>query len=287
MNLPKEEKGINVLSLFDGMSCGRIALDRLGIKVNRYLASEVDRDAIKVSKANWPDIEHIGDVRKVKAVKLPKIDVIIAGSPCQGFSFAGRQLNFDDPRSALFFEFVRIYKEIKAVNPQVYFLLENVQMRKDIKDEISRIVGVAPVKLNSASVSAQNRVRLYWTDIPMAEYLPDLLDDCGADMVLQDVLENGFVDRDKAFCLDANYWKGGNLKRYFVKHSRQLVFCEDGSFRNLTPLECERLQTLPEGYTAHTSNTQRYRMIGNGWTVDIIVQLLRGLRYVVPIDYTK
>ena len=292
---------MNVLSLFDGMSCGQIALDKLGVKVDKYFASEIDKYAIKVAKANYPDTIHLGDVRDVKASDLPEIDLLIGGSPCQGFSFAGKHLNFDDPRSALFFEYVRLLKELKPK----YFLLENVRMKQESQDIISEYLGVQPVAVNSNLVSAQNRHRLYWTNIPF-----DIPSDKG--IVLKDILED----------IDTNYSKGGNLKSYFEKHRRQLVFSEDGlchvgdadlkghgynrrvyhpdgkspslcaasggnlepkiiadstSWRKLTPIECERLQTVPDNYTNHVSNTQRYRMLGNGWTVDVITNILKGL----------
>lgn len=304
---------INVLSLFDGMSCGQIALEKAGIEVGKYYAAEIDKYAIKVAKANYPDMIHLGDVREVKADSLPKIDLLIGGSPCQGFSFAGKQLNFDDPRSKLFWEYVRLLRDLKPK----YFLLENVKMKKESMDVITEALGVEPIFINSNLVSAQNRQRYYWTNIPM-DKLPD---DKG--VVLADILEDGHVDRDKSHCIDANYFKGGNLKSYFEKHRRQLVFSDDGmchvgdadlkghdynrrvyhpdgkgpslcassggnlepktyikpnSWRKLTPLECERLQTVPEGYTDHVSNTQRYKMLGNGWTVDVIKHIFEGVK---------
>ena len=303
---------MNVLSLFDGMSCGQIALEKSGFQVDKYFASEIDKHAIKVAKANYPDMVHLGDVRDVSADDLPQIDLLIGGSPCQGFSFAGKQLNFDDPRSKLFWEYVRLLKELQPK----YFLLENVKMKQESMDVITEALGVEPIFINSSLVSAQNRQRYYWTNIPM-DKLPD---DKG--IMLKDILEDGFVDRDKAHCIDANYFKGGNLKSYFEKHRRQLVFSDEGlchvgdadlkghgynrrvyhpdgkapslcaasggnlepktfispdSWRKLTPLECERLQTVPEGYTAHVSNTQRYRMLGNGWTVDVIAHIMKGM----------
>ena len=154
--------GIKVLSLFDGISCGMVALEHVGIKVDEYYASEIDKHAIKVSEKNYPNIKRIGDVTKVKGEDLPKIDLLIGGSPCQGFSFAGRQLNFEDERSKLFFEYVRLLKETKPK----YFLLENVKMKKEYQDVISKYLGVEPIEINSALVSAQNRKRLYWTNIP-------------------------------------------------------------------------------------------------------------------------
>ena len=207
-------KGINVLSLFDGMSCGQLALDRLGIKVDMYLAAEIDKYAMSIAKKNYPNTVHLGDVTKLRGVDLPKIDLLIGGSPCQGFSFAGKQLNFDDPRSALFFEFVRLLKE---TNPK-YFLLENVRMKQEFQDVISDYLGVKPIMINSALLSAQNRVRLYWTNIPGVAQPED------KGFILKDILEDGVVDRSKSYCIDANYAKGGNLKQYFEKSRRQLVF---------------------------------------------------------------
>ena len=302
---------MNVLSLFDGMSCARIALDRANIPVTNYYASEIDKYAIKVSQANYPDIIQLGDVQDI-SFKEGDIDLLIGGSPCQGFSFAGKQLNFEDPRSKLFFEYVRILEESKPK----YFLLENVIMKQESQDIITEMLGVEPVMINSSLVSAQNRKRLYWTNIPEITKPED------KDLVLRDIIEDGFVDRDKSHCLDANYFKGGNLKSYFEKHRRQLVFSKDGlchvgdadingnetikrvyhpsgkaptlttmggghrepkvslsekKYRKLTCLECERLQTVPDNYTAHVSNTQRYKMLGNGFTVDVIAHILKGV----------
>ena len=268
---------MNVLSLFDGMSCGRIALKKAGIKIDKYYACEIDKFAVKVSKANYPDIIHLGDVKDLTWNDLtlhshlrPKIDLLIGGSPCQGFSFAGNHNvpDFDDPRSKLFFEFVRLMDETKPK----WFLLENVRMKEESQDIISRYMGVQPQEINSSLVSAQNRKRLYWTNIPFT--VPE---DRG--IMLKDIIEDGLVDRDKAHCLDANYFKGGNLKSYFEKSRRQLVFSNKDylEWRKLTPLECERLQTVPEGYTAHVSNTQRYKMLGNGWTVDVVAHIFKNL----------
>ena len=154
---------MNVLSLFDGMSCGQIALNRAGINYDNYFASEIDKYAIKVTKNNYPDTIHIGNVLDVKSEDLPGIDLLIGGSPCQGFSFAGKQLNFNDPRSKLFFEFVRLLEECKPK----YFLLENVKMKKEYQNIITEMLGVEPIEINSNLVSAQNRKRLYWTNIPI------------------------------------------------------------------------------------------------------------------------
>lgn len=259
---------MNVLSVFDGMSCAQIALERAGIAVDKYYASEVDKYAIQVTQANYPGTVQLGDVTKVKADDLPKIDLLIGGSPCQGFSFAGKGLNFDDERSKLFFEYVRLLKECKPK----YFLLENVRMKKEHQDVISDLLGVQPITINSSLLSAQNRVRLYWTNIPNVTQ-PE-----HRGIILADILENGAVDRDKSYCIDANYFKGGNLKQYFEKKRRQLVFIDSGH-RKLTPVECERLQTVPDNCTNHVSNTQRYKMLGNGFTVDVIAHILRFSRF--------
>lgn len=301
--------GLNVLSLFDGMSCGQIALQRAGIKVNNYFASEIDKYAIQVAKHNYPNMQHIGDVTKVKGKDLPKIDLLIGGSPCQGFSFAGKQLNFDDPRSKLFFEFVRLKNELKPK----YFLLENVRMKKESQDIISKYLGVEPIMINSNLVSAQNRVRFYWTNIPNLTLpedkgilLKDVLEDENAivgarrgrylvDGIRQDgkmltagktkqyleirndeksnclttVQKDNIVIRDKSKCVRS----GG--RGSYDRHEWDSV--DKDHTRKLTVLECERLQTVPDNYTNHVSNSQRYKMLGNGWTVDVIAHIFGGL----------
>jgi DNA (cytosine-5)-methyltransferase 1 len=362
---------VKVLSLFDGMSCGQIALNRIGITPDAYYASELDKYAIKVTQENYPDTVQLGDVTGWRDwdIDWASIDLLIGGSPCQGFSFAGKQLAFDDPRSKLFFVYVDILNHIKSVNPSVKFMLENVKMKKEYLAVISEQLGVEPVFINSALVSAQNRQRYYWCNWKVEQ--PE---DKG--VVLADILEGDQVDREKSHCLDANYYKGGNLKSYFEKNRRQLVFTNpaaivgrkldesgkrndtlpikqtqclevhdhgksrclstvqkdtvvsslppgryslpvqtnpskkaggkqpymqercfyvngkshaltaafasrtnvDGvgngkEYRKLTPIECERLQTVPDNYTNHVSNTQRYKMLGNGWTVDVVAHI--------------
>ena len=453
---------MNVLSLFDGMSCGRIALERLGIKVDNYYASEIDKYAIQVSQANYPDIIQVGDVTELDTSTLPKIDLVMGGSPCQGFSFAGKQLAFDDPRSALFFEFVRCVKELKPK----YFLLENVRMKKEYLDVISEYMGVEPIMINSALVSAQNRVRYYWTNIPGIEQ-PEQ-----RGIVLRDILETETNNLEKTqqkpvkvgmnveqvkvrkhevdiinlqyllremkkessktnkqiaeetntpitkaehwFRTDSSFaipsdeiWfklkevlgietdifdkqimefeyrdgvyeskqrvysengksptlTAGNKEQYIetydtpkqvgiavdIKGHDQIkrVYSKDGKsstlttcggghrepkvmvdkrkpnqinpskkangvqpymqdrvfhvdgkshcltkefaartnvgdeqevyWRKLTPVECERLQTVPDNYTNHVSNTQRYKMLGNGWTIEVIAHILKNM----------
>lgn len=384
---------MNILSLFDGMSCGRIALERANIKVDKYYASELDKYAIKVSQSNYPDIEHLGDVTRWREwdIDWASIDLLIGGSPCQGFSFAGKQLAFDDPRSALFFVYVDILNHIKSINPNVKFMLENVRMKKEFLDIISKQLGVEPIFINSALVSAQNRQRYYWCNWDVEQ--PE---DKG--ILLKDIIEQAETERDKAHCIDTNYHKGASWEQYKAKSRRQLVrpckpktydekslchhaanatdikgnesikrvYAETGKaptlttmggghrepkvlcgavnaasvvgrrlndrgvrddynkevpitqclqvkhdsskmhcittvqkdtvlselppgryinsnqygnkYRKLTPIECERLQTVPDNYTNHVSNTQRYKMLGNGWTVDVITHILRGMK---------
>ena len=354
--------GLNVLSLFDGMSCGRIALERAGIKVNNYYASEIDKYAIQVAKHNYPNIQHIGDVTQVKSTQLPKIDLCIGGSPCQGFSFAGKQLNFDDPRSKLFFEFVRLLKEC---NPK-YFLLENVKMKKEWQDIISKELGVEPIEICSSLFSAQQRKRLYWTNINV-----DLSKLPKSNNVIADVLDlpiknkrenkilmsksdfkvkvrKNYIDKkelalflrsyktktineisvfcnapktmvehwfrtDNSFSIpDAEYWfklkeclkiedckydkavtefelKNNSFdmaKRIYHidgKHPTLTTLTGCGQRKTITdgnemfylnPEHCEKLQTVPLGYTKTASERQRFRMLGNGWTVDVIAFIL-------------
>ena len=215
---------MKVLSLFDGMSCGRIALDQLGIPVDKYYASEIDKYAIQVAQANYPDTIHVGDVCDLDPEDYKDIDLILAGSPCQGFSFAGKQLAFDDPRSALFFEFIRLLKVIKPK----YFLLENVRMKKEYLQVISEQVsecypeimfGIEPIFINSSLVSAQSRQRYYWTNIPGIQQPED------KGIVLRDILEDNYdSDRDKSYCIDANYSKTGVKPHHYKdKYRRQLV----------------------------------------------------------------
>ena len=353
---------MNVLSLFDGMSCGQIALNRAGIKYDHYFASEIDKYAMKVTKANYPHTTQLGDVSKIQFNLPLKVDLLMGGSPCQGFSFAGKQLNFDDPRSKLFFEFVRLKDKLKPK----YFLMENVPMKQESQDIISEYLGVKPVMINSSLFSAQNRKRLYWTNIPF-----DTMPTADKGIVLQDILEEDGIANEamtnklgKSHCITARYngavwWnsiqrkqrtmvqvgeadnikgfdsikriyspngkaptlttmQGGHrepkvaigrvvnrrLDEHGVRKDGQLdlpftkqlevsdtgksncltTFTKDNvlvngmQWRKLTPLECERLQTVPDNYTNHVSNSQRYKMIGNGWTVDVISHIMKGIK---------
>ena len=422
---------MNVLSLFDGMSCGQIALRELGVIPDTYYACEIDKFAIQETQHNFPNTIQLGSVTDVRALDLKKIDLLIGGSPCQGFSFAGKQLNFDDPRSALFFEYVRLWKEIKAINPNAKFLLENVNMKKEYMRVISEYLGVFPARINSNLVSAQNRDRWYWTniktkevglfneiysDIPQPEdkgiLLKDILQDESEvdekyyiknpklgfdgmdtngknnalrtggkatqskkhnyDIIKLDKALKTKPDQDKASCFTAGGNSGGNhsdmdiigvaiekigfairevrsedakkqrretvsnnfrskdielredgkiaalqtsltiehnilfTKNYIqwdtsgkgyksqqdrafyedCKHGalpstrgedKNGVLLNDYTLRRLTPTECARLQTIPDWYKWIVSDSQQYRMLGNGWTIDVIKHILSYL----------
>ena len=373
---------MNWLNLCSGGETGRQAVRELGLEVTNWFTSEVDKFAIKVANDNHDDLIHLGDIRDVieKTKNLP-IDVMLCGSPCQGFSVAGKGLNFEHPQSKLFFEFVKIYKYHYERFPRMKLLFENVKMKKEWQDIIvNTLQEINPnLKLhiiNSSIVSAQNRVRMYITDFDF-----EIPKDKG--IKLKDIIECGCVDREKSYCLDANYWKGGNLKTYFKKSRRQLVFgdgckqvgvadlkgydiikrvysvegkspalttmqgghrepkilCRPASitgrrldsngvrkdydlsipmtqtlevsdkdksrclstltkdtvvsplpvgrypnayedntlqWRKLTVKECCRLQTLPDDYCKSVSNSQGYKILGNGWTNEVIKFILKG-----------
>ena len=372
------------LELFSGGSVARQSVKELGFPVTKWYSSEINKYAIQIANDNHDDLIHLGSVEGVldKLVSHKDIDVIFCGSPCQGFSVAGKQLNFQHEQSKLFFTFLDIYKAIYTANPNVKLLFENVKMKKEWEQIIlSKLQEINPkLKLHiidSALVSAQRRVRMYITDIEF-----DIPEDRG--IILKDIIECGCVDRNKSYCLDANYWKGGNLKMYFEKSRRQLVFgdgchqvgvadlkgydiikrvysihgkcptlttmqgghrepkilCNSASitgrrldsngvrkdddtslpivqtlevsdsgksrclstltkdtvvsplpkgrypdaygehklhWRKLTVKECCRLQTLPDDYCKSVSNSQGYKMLGNGWNNETIKCILKGL----------
>ena len=397
---------MNVLSLFDGCSGGRLSLVRANKKIDNYYTCEIDKYSSMVTKLNFPDTIALGDITKVNFEMLPKIDFLIGGSPCQDLSFAkGNGKGLEGERSGLFYKYFEALEVLRKKNPEIKFLLENVKMKQEWKDIISDKLGVQPIFINSADFSAQNRQRLYWTNIPVDEWIP-------CNDKLQDVLEQGealktksqtipatlykenvksmlkrnkkgllvgewfvnrdkaypitatysgacprdyfeksqrqlvFTDREKSHCIDANYFKGGNLKSYFEKHRRQLVFTNPASivgrridkrgkrqdydvtvpkvqtlevhekdksrcistvakdslvsplpegryeanpiyWRKLTVLEVERLQTVPERYTkcgqkengdiVEISNTQRYKMLGNGFNIETVAWIIKNL----------
>lgn len=272
-----------VLSFFDGMSCGQIALNKAGIEYKNYYACEIDESAIKVTQKNYPRTKHLGDVSKVSAKDLPKIDLFIGGSPCQSFSSFGNGSGFDG-KSGLFWEYVRVLKEIRQTNPKVLFMLENVNMKKEWRDIISKELGVEPIAFNSNLVSAQNRDRLYWTNIKFE--LPK-----DKNILFSDILENipfreipkcfyknwgdkmridkglNWVKNDKANCLTT---KNCHTNQYLLNEDKTLC-------RLLTANEFEKLQTIPLNYTDSVSNTERFKMLGNGWTVDVIAHIFNGI----------
>ena len=295
--------GINVLSLFDGISCCRVALNRANIQVDKYYASEIDKYAIQVAQRNYPNTIQLGDINNWRNwnIDWASIDLVAGGSPCQGFSNAGKGLNFDDPRSALFFVFVDILNHIRNVNPNVKFLLENVKMKKEWVNVITEYLGVEPLLINSSLVSGQVRRRLYWTNIPV-DYLPidkgiNLID------VLQKNVEYKYYLSDKMI----KYVMSRGTKNFYVKpeinleKARPLTtapnkragtttyvsddFVNGGDkskIRRLTPIEFERLQNLPDNYTYLTGHKfedgKRYKAIGNGWTVDVIAHIFSFLK---------
>ena len=381
---------INVLSCFDGCSGGQLALQKAGIDVGTYYASEIDKYAMQVTQANFPNTIQVGDITKVSLHRFQNhIDLMMGGSPCQGFSFAGHQLNFDDPRSKLFFDFIRIRDELLPK----YVLLENVRMAKESQDIISKYMGCEPTKINSADVSPQSRNRLYWFvtyDWDLGKYVPmHIPQPSKKNVVIRDILEDlpfgeipnylanswggvprgdkvKSIDDAKANCLTASMYKGqiptfikkpnpsaskdglirvgtanlkghDSIKRVYsadrkaptlttmqgghrepkismgrvvnrrldengvrkdnqmdlpftpkvevreddvsnclttVEKDNVVVNRDEYLWRKLTPLECERLQTMPDNYTNHVSKTQRYKMIGNGWTIDVIAHIL-------------
>ena len=318
---------MRVLSLFDWIACWYEALVRAWIKVDAYYASEIDKYAIQIAQKNHPDIIQIWDVQKIwfsrdelwwwdilyrleddgsiYLIDRWPIDLLIGGSPCQWFSVAWKMLNFDDPRSKLFFEFVRILKEVKPK----YFLLENVKMKKEWQDIISRELWVEPIEINSSLVSAQSRRRLYWTNIPNVTQPQDKW------ILLKDILQEN-VDEEYNFSKERMSWlvdvvdgevriKQATKKGYIVAEewdgislsfpnsttrrwrvvkwkANTLVtqwdsYVYDKVIRKLTPIEYERLQTLPDNYTEWVSDTQRYKILGNGRTVDVIAHIFKNL----------
>lgn len=346
---------LNVLSLFDGMSCGQLALQKLGIKDYNYYASEIDKYSMAVTMKNFPNTIQIWDITKCEPTEWNFFDLLIWWSPCQWFSFAWKQLNFDDERSKLFFEYVRILKEVKPK----YFLLENVKMKKEYQDIISQhLFWVQPIEINSSLLSAQNRKRLYWvwelqSDWTYKQVTISQPEDKGALLkdILEDVVDEKYYLSEKVFeklrkyesnarlsplewkcfCLSTmqwghrqpkiwyaiwsrefeatgwkedksptlcardykdqkvvamqfwnskNFWNAwGNEKGYCIKSNTWHWVIWEYFVRKLTPLECQRLQTVPDQYFdwTNTSDTQKYKMLGNWWTIDVISHIFSHL----------
>lgn len=291
---------MNVVSLFDGMSCGQIALRELGIIIDKYFASEIDKYAIAQTQLNFPNTIQLGDITKWKEwnIDWSTIDLIIGGSPCQGFSMSGKMLAFDDPRSKLFFEFHSIVEHCKLHNPNMKFLLENVNMKQEHNEIITDYMDVLPSKINSSIFSAQSRVRLYWTNIKLNQ-LPDeckaltkdILDDKFEDkyylsermtknkIIYDTVKGNGIIGNcgcgnQHGTIYDINY-KMSTLCATDYKQPKQII--TNGKIRKLTPSEYARLQTIPNSYIWKSSDTQIYKMLGNGWNVETIKYLFENL----------
>lgn len=315
---------MNVLSLFDGISCGMIALERANIKVDNYYSSEIEKSAIDISKKNYPNIIRMGDITKINKETLsnfPKIDLILAGSPCQGFSRNGNMLNFEHEQSKLFFDFIKILNWIRDNNNRdVKFLLENVEMKKEWKDIITSYVKVAPLDINSKLVSAQNRPRTYWTNIPNAsipedkninlydilelDHQYDLIDYQGIkidssfnkkeinlinivnkEVRISQATKQGYIIAEDGDGINLSFptsktRRGRVVKKKSNTLDKQCNICVyyNGILRKLSLVELERLQTLPDGYTEGVSDNKRKNAIGNGWTVDVITYLLKGLK---------
>jgi DNA (cytosine-5)-methyltransferase 1 len=353
---------MNVLSLFDGMSCGQQALNRAGIHYDNYYASEIDKHAIIVTQANYPNTIQLGDVRNINIDELPTIDLLIGGSPCQSFSFAGKRKGMStkdekeiltlehylqlkeeqyefEGQSYLFWEFMRVLNTIKPK----YFLLENVMMGEKWEKVLSKAIGVRPIEINSSLVSAQNRRRLYWTNIGLepAGLFGDLESSIkqpkDKGLLLKDILEQDVDEKyylsekmiswllkhsdktgnelklknedDIAGSLTVSGLKSVNLSADFIVHStfgrtskngnggnghlfktdnksyaldtqncQAIEILHQSKIRRLTPVECERLQTVEDNYTNHVSNSQRYKMLGNGWTIDVIAHIFNYIK---------
>lgn len=275
---------INVLSLFDGISCCQLALNRIGIEYDSYFASEIDKNAITITQHNFSNTIQLGDVSKIKADELPKIHLLAGGSPCQGFSFMGKRLNLNDEKSKLFFEYLRLLRELKPD----YFFLENVVMDKKCEEIISNELGVSAYFVNSSLVSAQNRPRLYWTNIPYIGFPKDQR------IVVKDILQN---NPDDSIVRIINYSEMNLIKKrpeHFIRSVNDkfptllamnkgyscFYIEQNDKIRKLSMIELERLQTVPDDYTSViTDLLHRQHTLGNGWTVDVIAWFFSFLPY--------
>lgn len=288
---------MNVLSLFDGISCGQLALEKVGIKADNYYASEIDKSAISITQHNFPNTIQLGNVTEVKGVDLPKIDLLIGGSPCQSFSNAGRGDGFDG-KSGLFWEYVRIFKEVQPT----YFLLENVKMKKEWQDVISESLGIHPIEINSKFFVPQNRPRLYWTNIKV-ENIPTTFSHCLNNILDENVPQEYYLTEKQKLILDFDYkWSENEIIRHKAgKHQQNNIFRYDGimgclsasthgaarhltktylpngEIRRLTENEVEKLQSVPINYTNNVSSSKRYEVLGNGWTVDVIAHIFKNI----------
>jgi len=283
--------GLTVLSLFDGISCGMVALQRAGIEIDKYIAYEIEHNAIEISRKNYPDIIRGGDVTKEDFTKYRgKVDLLIGGSPCQNLCSCGDKKGLDGVESKLFFDYVRALYETDTK----WFLLENnATMTKENQDIITEIMGVEPIYINSNLLTAQDRKRLYWTNIPGIEQPED------RGLTLKDIVQPVEEKREYECYKRMAAKREGTLTfkkawanvRTLDQKSRALTTSQaisnsgatnikysDTEYYILTPIECERLQTLPDNYTEGVSNTQRYKAVGNGWTAEVIAHIFKALR---------
>ncbi|ADF42361.1 DNA methyltransferase [Synechococcus phage S-CBS2] len=283
---------MNVLSLFDGMSCGQIALNKLGIKYDNYFASEIDKYAIQVTQKNYPNTKQIGSITDVKGEYLPKIDLLFGGSPCQSFSNAGNNKGFDG-QSGLFWEFVRLLKETKPK----YFMLENVKMKKEWEKVITDALGVEPILINSSLVSAAHRKRLYWTNIPNIEqpkdkgiFIEDIV--CSEESIdfnlwlkakntWQLLNKINFKDCPKISAIDVynkKYKTDRKVPTLTLPHHNSLRLWQNGRVRKFNANELEEFQNVPKNYTnVDLTLNQRHELLGNGWTVDVIAHIFKNI----------
>lgn len=312
-------RGLSVLSLFDGLSGGRIALDRLGFKVDNYYASEVDKHAIKVAKHNWDDIQHIGDVTEVSykngylstevgVFYVGKIDLLTGGSPCQQFSSGATfgangntRVGLEGEKSGLFYHYLRIKEEIEAYNPDLIFLLENVKMKKECKDDLDNFLKVEGVYIDSKLVSYQKRIRGYWSNLNVTQ--PE-----DKNISFQDFKEHGHLDQYKLNVTPSRIrmWSdgngnGGHKSCLNVTHLDKInclttkqdrcpnsgLVAYDDFCRYLTRSELEQAQTVPIGYTDCLSYNQACAVLGNGWCIDVICHILKEMKIGVDAQYQE
>jgi DNA-cytosine methyltransferase len=293
---------MNVLSLFDGLSCGQLALQRAGVDVDNYYASEIDKHATLITQHHFPNTIQLGSVVGLDTSRLPKIDLLIGGSPCQSFSRSGDNTGFDG-KSGLFWEYVRILNEVKPT----YFLLENVVMKKEWENIITEAIGVEPIMIDSKFFSAQKRQRLYWTNIPVDKNIEDrninildILIPNGDEKIINDHIlvldineegfkikngtKTGYLYAKEGDCVNLEFPKSQN-RRGRVSNGKTNTLntaCNygvvvNGNLRELNITEYERLQTLPDGYTSLISLNQRKNVLGNGWTVDVISHIFKNI----------
>lgn len=313
---------MNVLSPFDGISCGMLALKEAGIQVDTYFASEIEDSAIQISKDNFPEIIHLGDVNKWEEWDLPKIDLVIGGSPCQGFSTNGKGLNFADPRSSLFFKYVDILHHIQKKNPDVKFLLENVSMKKEWLHTIDEFMNVKHRAINSRILSAQNRPRMYWTNIDfndpedseirlsdilekvdttdfvlhegilfdptITESERNLVSNVNGEIRIKHATKQGYAVAQNGDGVNLAFPTSKTRRGRVIKQKSSTLDCQcagcvyiDGTIRRFTRTELERLQTLPDGYTASVNIQKAKQAIGNGWNIKTISHIFKHMKEVV------